>query len=226
MRMRIDDPPSRVPAESSSPRTAGHTLVTVSQAERLRGMLTRSPLTGQGSAKRAPGADRLTRGRPGVDWRLPGNPRKPPAMSPHGAKALGHVKDHLPIRINSRPRPLRIALPRRRYRAGHRLPHRPPMHMMPVSQLPDRRSARSPVPPDLLEQLHPRPRHPRPPRRQQRREDQNQGGAKIRDDTPPTTERKSPPRRGQNSRRKPGQPGPVQVTTLKAVKLSPQSTGI
>jgi len=59
------------------------------------------------------------------------------------------------------------------------------VHMMPASQLPDRRSARSPVPPDLLEQLHPRPRHPQPPRRQQRRKDQNQGGAKIRDDTPP-----------------------------------------
>ena len=41
-----------------------------------------------------------------------------------------------------------------------------------------------PVPPDLLEQLHSRPRHPRPPRRQQRRDDQIQGEASIRDDNP------------------------------------------
>ena len=44
----------------------------------------------------------------------------------------------------------------------------------------------------------------------------------------PTTQTRSPPRRGQNSRRKPSQPGPIQVTTLMmpapATTTSPTAT--
>ncbi len=44
-----------------------------------------------------------------------------------------------------------------RHRHGQRLPHRPTMHAMTLGQLTGRQLLPSPVPPDLLEQLHPRP---------------------------------------------------------------------
>jgi len=150
------------------------------------------------------------------DQPLPHPPGSMPLLPRHALVRHQPPVDDLRIRANRRARPRRINLPRRRHRARQRLAHRPPVHVMLCSQLPYRQPASPLVPPDLLKQLHPRPRHPRPPRRQQRRENQNQGGAKIRDDTPPTTQRGSPPRRGQDSRRKPAQPGPVQVTTLNA----------
>jgi hypothetical protein len=82
------------------------------------------------------------------------------------------------------------------------------MNAMPLSQFPNRQVFQSPIPTDLLEQLHARPRHFRPPRRQNRCEDRSQDGANICDDTPPHQQTRSPPRRGQNSRRQPAEPGP------------------
>src|SRR5262249_57338228 len=69
--------------------------------------------------------------------------------------------NHLGGCADRRPGPLRIRLPRRRHRRGKRLPHRPPVHLMPTGQLPDRRALDPAVLPDLLEQLHSRPRHSR-----------------------------------------------------------------
>ena len=62
--------------------------------------------------------------------------------------------DHRHPRIQRRPGPRRVLLARRRNRGLQRLPHRAPMHPMPLSQLPDRQLLQPPIPPDLLEQLH------------------------------------------------------------------------
>src|SRR6266581_2842678 len=52
-------------------------------------------------------------------------------------------------------------------------------------QLPDRHPSGPPVPPDLLEQLHTRPRHPKPPRQPNRRKRSDPGwGHNSPDDTP------------------------------------------
>ena len=67
--------------------------------------------------------------------------------------------DHLDIRIDRRPRPARVCLPRRRDRRDQRLAHRAPMHPMPLSQLADRQLLNPPVTPDLFEQFHLRPCH-------------------------------------------------------------------
>jgi hypothetical protein len=89
-----------------------------------------------------------------------------------------HGSDH-------RPLSLRIRLAWRRYRVSQRLPHRAPVHVMLVRELADRELLDPPVTPDLLEQLHPRPRHPDLHARQHRHGDRIRGGAEIRDDTPP-----------------------------------------
>ena len=155
------------------------------------------------------------------DQPLPDPPRGMPLLAWHLPISDQPAVDDIGIRVDRRPRPQRIRLARRRNRVAQRLADRPPMHPMPIRQLPDRHLLIvSPVPPDLLEQLHSRPHHSRPPRRRQRRTDPNQGGANIRDDTlhpPPTA---SPPRRGQHSRRTTTQPGPTQVTTLSVRCLS------
>ena len=56
---------------------------------------------------------------------------------------------------------------------------------------------------------------PGPPRRQTDAKIRTRVGPEFATTRRPTTRRESPPRRGQNSRRKPSQPGPVQVTTLR-----------
>jgi hypothetical protein len=82
-----------------------------------------------------------------------------------------------------------------------------------VRQLPDRRPASPPVLPDLLEQLHTRPRHP-DLHAEQRRDDQIQGGATIRDDTPAHPSGAITTQAGPKFTTAEGQPGPIQVTTL------------
>src|SRR5260370_10440509 len=94
--------------------------------------------------------------------------------------------DHLRPRIHRRPEPARILLTRRRRRAGQCLAHRPPVHLMPLSQLPDRQPADPAVTPDLLEDLHPRSHPLAEPSR------------------PPDITRRSHPRWGQNSCRHAG----------------------
>jgi hypothetical protein len=122
------------------------------------------------------------------DQALPDPPRGMPLLPRHVPIGEQPAVDDLDVRVDRRTRPPRIRLTRRRYSARQRLPHRAAVHVMPVSELADREPLDPPVSPDLLEQLHSRPRHSRPPRRQHRREDRNHGGATIRDDTlhPPT----------------------------------------
>jgi hypothetical protein len=92
---------------------------------------------------------------------------------------------------------------------------RPDRHRQAHRQLPDRGTPGPPVPPDLLEQLHTRPRHPRPPRRQQRREDQIQGGATIRDDTSAHPSGEITTQAGPKFATTKANPGPIQVITLR-----------
>jgi hypothetical protein len=74
------------------------------------------------------------------------------------------VNDRL-VRLHSQPRPPRVLLARRRHRRRQRLAHRAPMPPIALRELPDRQPLTTPVPANPLEQLHPRPRHRRPPRR-------------------------------------------------------------
>ena len=92
--------------------------------------------------------------------------------------------DHLRPRIDRRPGPARIRLPRRRQRAGQRLAHRPPVHLMPLRQRPDRQPLNPAIPPDHLEDLHPRS-HPLAdlPSQDHDRKITPRGGARIRADT-------------------------------------------
>ncbi len=67
--------------------------------------------------------------------------------------------DHLDPRIDRRPRPGEIRLPRRRHRTRP-TPAAPSADApVPLGELPDRQPLDPPVPPDLLEHFHPRPRH-------------------------------------------------------------------
>jgi hypothetical protein len=80
-------------------------------------------------------------GQPGAllgDQPLPDPPGRMPLLGRHVPVRQQPLIDHRRIPADRRPGPLRVSLPRRRHRAGQRLPHRPPVHMMPVSQLPDR----------------------------------------------------------------------------------------
>ena len=93
-----------------------------------------------------------------------------PGQDPAGGVALlawcgqihsQHRVDQRLGRVQLRRRPDR-GLPCRWDRVPQRLPHRPPMHLMPVGQRPDRKTITPMITPDRLEQLHPRPRHFRP----------------------------------------------------------------
>ena len=94
----------------------------------------------------------------------------------------------------------------------------PKPHMMPDRQLPDRHTSGPPVPPDLLEQLPPRPRHP------DLRADNNDAkirptvGPQFATTRRPTRQARSPPRRDRNPRRQKAKPGPVQVITLRRAR--------
>src|SRR5260370_20508586 len=94
--------------------------------------------------------------------------------------------DPLRPRIHRRPEPPRILLTRRGRRVCQCLAPRPPVHLMPLSQLPDRQPADPAVTPDLLEDLHPRSHPLAEPSR------------------PPDMTRRSHPRWGQNSCRHAG----------------------
>jgi len=62
--------------------------------------------------------------------------------------------DDLPPRIDRRPRPRRIHLPRWRHRRGERLTHRAAVHPVSVRELTDRHLLVPPITADLLEQPH------------------------------------------------------------------------
>ena len=72
------------------------------------------------------------------DQPLPDPPGGMPLLARHVPVRQQPPVDDGRIRADRRPRPRRVRLPRRRHRAGQRLPHRPPVHMMADSQLPDR----------------------------------------------------------------------------------------
>ena len=84
-------------------------------------------------------------------------------------------------------------------RAGQRQAHRAPVHVTVLGQLPDRQPADPPVTSDLLEQLPPRPRHPRPPHRRYRRGKSHPGGPEFATARCPHQAARSPPRWSQNS---------------------------
>ena len=67
--------------------------------------------------------------------------------------------DQRPIGTQLRRRPTQRRALRRRHRRNQRLPHRTTMHPVTLRQRPDRKTLTIAVPPDLLEQLHPR-HHP------------------------------------------------------------------
>jgi hypothetical protein len=137
---------------------------------------------------------------------LPDPPGRMPLLARHVLVGQQPAINHLRIRVDRRPRPLRIGLPRRRHRRVQRLPHRPPVHMVPAGQLPDRGTPGPAVFPDLLEQFHSRPRHsqtsapatstqrsePRvgpefvTTRRPTTQRDHHPGGAKIREERRPS----------------------------------------
>jgi hypothetical protein len=72
------------------------------------------------------------------DQPLPDPPGRMPLLAGYLPVRQQPLVDHGLIRADRRPGPRRVRLARRRHRAGQRLPHRTPVHMMPVSQLPDR----------------------------------------------------------------------------------------
>jgi hypothetical protein len=88
------------------------------------------------------------------DQPLPDPPRGVPLLARHGLIGQQPPVNHLHIGIDRRPGPRRIRLPRRRHRRTQRLPHRPPVYVMPAGQLPDRVTLGPAVFPDLLEQFH------------------------------------------------------------------------
>jgi hypothetical protein len=133
------------------------------------------------------------------DQLLPDPPGRMPLLTRHLAVGDQPAVDDLRVLIDRWPPSRRIRPARRRGRIRQRLPHGAPMQAMPLGQLADRELLDPLVSSDLLEQLHPGPRHLRPPRRQHRRADRNGGGANIRDDTLHPPSARSPPRWSRNS---------------------------
>ena len=86
-----------------------------------------------------------------------------------------HAVDRRRKRRQPRRHPGRC-LARRRHRAGQCLPHRPPVHVIPVGQLPDRAILDPRITPDLCEQLHLRPQPSGPFRDHQSDGDHDQAG--------------------------------------------------
>jgi len=77
-----------------------------------------------------------------------------PRTGGEGGELRGDAGDDVGVEVGQ-------PLARRRHRRVHCLPDRAPVHPIPVGQLPDRRSLDPAVLPDLLKQLHSRPRHSR-----------------------------------------------------------------
>ena len=89
------------------------------------------------------------------DQPLPHPPRRVPLLARHLQVALKPGVNQRPIRTKLRRRPAHRRPLRRRHRRRQRLPHRTAMHPMTRRQRPDRQPLTIPVPPDLLERLHP-----------------------------------------------------------------------
>ncbi len=145
--------------------------------------------------------DRHFRARRAVfgDQPLPDPPRRMPLLPRHLPIRKQPPVNDLGVAVDHRPPTRRIGPPRRRNRVPQCLAHCSTMRVMLCRQFADRQLPITAVTSDLLEQLHLRPGHFRPPRRQHRREDPNQGGANIRDDTLHPPPASSPPRWGQHS---------------------------
>ena len=88
------------------------------------------------------------------DQPLPDPPCGMPLLARHVLVGQQPPVNHRCAGVDRGPGPRRIGLPRRRHRRSQRLAHRPPVHMMPVRQLPDRGPFGPAVFPDLLEQFH------------------------------------------------------------------------
>ncbi len=84
----------------------------------------------------------------------------PPRGMPLLFRRIQVRAQHAVDQVLKRRQPRRVAhrrLARRRNRARQRLPHRPPVHVIPVRQLPDRAAIHPRITPDRREQLHLRP---------------------------------------------------------------------
>jgi hypothetical protein len=88
------------------------------------------------------------------DQPLPDPPGGVPLLARHQPIGQQPAVNHGCVGVDRGPGPLRVGLARRRHRRIQCLPHRPPVHVMPIGQLPDRGPFDPAVFPDLLEQFH------------------------------------------------------------------------